>query len=199
MRKRYLVYLDNKRHLSPQNSKDLLQSLRYLLKYHSDEEIRDIRISEYFIELDIGSDQTTIFAENDEKFFSSIRSIGSPVYIEELTEKKDKISDEEAISSAICLFNLERFWKSHEVLEGVWRNAYGFTKELLNGIILVDAAYVHLQKGEFEIYISILKRSVEKLKDSPDYFFNIDMGMLINNLNNILSENKAFYFKIILK
>ena len=67
MQKRYLVYLDNKRSYSAENSKGLLQTLRLTLKTHTDEEIRDIRISEYFIELDIGSDHKTIFFENDKK------------------------------------------------------------------------------------------------------------------------------------
>lgn len=199
MQKRYLVYLDNRRSYSAENSKGLLQTLRLTLKTHTNEEIRDIRISEYFIELDIGSDHKTIFFENDEKFVSSIRNIGSILFVEELSEKRHKASDEETITSAICLFNLQRFWKSHEVLEGVWRNAYGYTKRILNGLILIDAAYVHLQKGEYDIYISILKRSVEKLEDSPDYFFNINMIKLMYNLEKIISENCAFYFKIFLK
>ena len=55
----------------------------------------------------------------------------------------------------------------------VWKNASGSTKKLLNGIILVDAAYVHLQKNELETYFSILKRSVEKLRDNPEYLYNI--------------------------
>ncbi len=93
---------------------------------------------------------------------------------------------------------MERFWKSHEVLESIWKEASGSAKRLLNGIILVDAAFVHLQKGELEIYFSILRRSLEKFEETPEFLFNINMKLLVQNVENILSEKRAFYFKIFL-
>lgn len=200
MKKRYLVYLDNKYGHESKNSRDILLKLRLLIKAHSyKEEIRDIRISRFFIELDVGADQETLFMHTTEKFISSLGKIGSILFIDEITDEKKDASIEETISSAVYLFNMERFWKSHEVLESVWKNASGSTKKLLNGIILVDAAYVHLQKNELETYFSILRRSVEKLKDTPEYLYNIHMKLLLQNVENILSEKKVFYFKILLK
>ena len=200
MKKRYLVYLDNKYGHESKNSRDILLKLRLLIKSYSyKEEIRDIRISRFFIELDVGADQETVFMLTTEKFISSLGKIGSILFIDEITDEKKDASIEETISSAVYLFNMERFWKSHEVLESVWKNASGSTKKLLNGIILVDAAYVHLQKNELETYFSILRRSVEKLKDTPEYLYNIHMKLLLQNVENILSEKKVFYFKILLK
>ena len=174
--------------------------LRLLIKSYSyKEEIRDIRISRFFIELDVGADQETVFMLTTEKFISSLGKVGSILFIDEITDEKKDASIEETTSSAVYLFNIERFWKSHEVLESVWKNASGSTKKLLNGIILVDAAYVHLQKNELETYFSILRRSVEKLKDTPEYLYNIHMKLLLQNVENILSEKKVFYFKILLK
>lgn len=200
MKKRYLVYLDNKYGHESKNSRDILLKLRLLIKSYSyKEEIRDIRISRFFIELDVGADQETVFMLTTEKFISSLGKVGSILFIDEITDEKKDASIEETISSAVYLFNIERFWKSHEVLESVWKNASGSTKKLLNGIILVDAAYVHLQKNELETYFSILRRSVEKLKDTPEYLYNIHMKLLLQNVENILSEKKVFYFKILLK
>lgn len=201
MKKRYLVYLSNKQtqKQNANDSKDILQKLRLILEiYSNNEEIRDIRVSSYFLELDIGTDQNTIFLHNNEDFLSSIRSIGEFLFIEELTEEKKNRSTEETISSAIFLFNMERFWKSHEVLENAWKDAIGSTKRLLNGIILVDAAYVHLQKGELDIYFSILRRSLDKFREPPEVLFNINMKFLVKAVENILSEKKASYFKIFL-
>ena len=200
MKKRYLVYLDNKYGHEPKNSKYILQNLRLLLEpYSYKEEIRDIRVSKYFIELDVGADQETMFIRNNEKFISSLGKIGSILFIDEVTDEKENASIEETISSAVYLFNMERFWKSHEVLEFVWKDASGSTKKILNGIILVDAAYVHLQKDEPEIYFSILRRSIEKFRDTSEYLFNINMKSLLQNVEKILSEKKEFYFKILLK
>ena len=201
MKKRYLVYLSNKQtqKQKPNDSKDILQKLRLMLEiYSNNEEIRDIRVSSYFLELDIGTDQNTIFLYNNEDFLSSIRSIGECLFIEDITEERKNRSTEETISSAIFLFNMERFWKSHEVLENAWKDAFGSTKRLLNGIILVDAAYVHLQKGELDIYFSILRRSLDKFREPPEVLFNINMKFLVKSIENILSEKKASYFKIFL-
>jgi hypothetical protein len=201
VKKRYLVYLSNKQtqKQKPNDSKDILQKLRLILEiYSNNEEIRDIRVSSYFLELDIGTDQNTIFLYNNEDFLSSIRSIGEFLFIEDLTEERKNRSTEETISSAIFLFNMERFWKSHEVLENAWKDAFGSTKRLLNGIILVDAAYVHLQKGELDIYFSILRRSLDKFREPPEVLFNINMKFLVKSIENILSEKKASYFKIFL-
>jgi hypothetical protein len=200
MKKRYLVYLDNKYGHESKNCRDILLKLRLLMEPHSyKEEIRDIRISRFFIELDVGADQETMFMHTSEKFISSLGKIGSVLFVDEVTDEKKFASIQEAISSAVYLFNMERFWKSHEVLESVWKDASGSTKKLLNGIILVDAAYVHLQKDEPDTYFSILRRSVEKLKDTPEYLYDINMKLLLQNVENILSEKRVFYFKILLK
>lgn len=200
MKKRYLVYLNKKYGNESKKYKDILRKLRLLLEsYSSKEEIRDLRISRFFMELDVGADEKTIFTSNNEEFLSSLGVIGSILFIDEITEEKKNGSIEATISSAVYLFNMERFWKSHEVLESIWKEASGLTKKLLNGFILVDAAYVHLQKGESEIYFSILRRSEEKLKDTPEYLFNVNMKLLLQNVEIILSKREAFYFKILIK
>ena len=79
---------------------------------------------------------------------------------------KPNLTKDNIIDHAIFLFNIERFWKSHEVLEGIWKESTGVEKRILNGIILIDAAFVHYQKNEIDIFVSILKRSLEKLHES---------------------------------
>jgi hypothetical protein len=55
MNKRYLVYLDNKNNYLPANSKSVLHSLRVLLQNYRNAVVRDIRISSYFIEIDVST------------------------------------------------------------------------------------------------------------------------------------------------
>jgi predicted metal-dependent hydrolase len=94
---------------------------------------------------------------------------------------------------------MERYWKSHEVLEDVWKDSKGQTKNLLNGIILVDAAYVHLQKGESAIFFSILNRSLEKFKDYPENFYDIDIEILLKDVGRIIRTKSTSAIKICLK
>jgi uncharacterized protein len=199
MKKRYLVYLDNRNNYLPTRSNSILRSLRSLLQDYNLAEVRDIRISSYFIELDVITGHTFSLSADDHDFFGPINTIGSLIRLEELNEQSNFLSNEDAVMSSIFLFNMERYWKSHEVLESVWKDSKGQTKSLLNGLILVDAAYVHLQKGENDIFFSILNRSLEKFKDYSRYFYDINMKYLIKDINNIILTKSVFTIKIHMK
>ena len=199
MKKRYLVYLDNKNNYLPTNSGSVLYSLRMLLQNYNHAVVRDIRISSYFIEIDVSTQDNTSLSADDLNFFEPINILGSLIRLEDLNEVTDFISPEDAVMSAVFLFNMERYWKSHEVLESVWKNSKGQTKNLLNGLILVDAAYVHLQKGENTIFFSILNRSLEKFKDYSEYFYDINMEILLKDINKMIQTEKASIIKMYLK
>ena len=78
-------------------------------------------------------------------------------------------------------------------------DSMGQTKNLLNGLILVDAAYVHFQKGENTIFFSILNRSLEKFRDYSEYFYDINMEFLLKDINNIILTKSVSTIKIHLK
>ncbi len=199
MKRRYLVYLTNKNNYLPANSTQVLHLLRVLLQTYNNAVVRDIRISSYFVELDVSTKNNTSLRSDDLTFFGAISTLGSLIQLEELSQIPEIISGEKAVMSSVFLFNMERYWKSHEVLEGVWKDSKGQTKNLLNGLILVDAAYVHLQKGENAIFFSILNRSLEKFKDYPEYFYDIDMDILLKNINKIIRTKSTFIIKICVK
>jgi len=199
MNKRYLVYLGNKNNYLPANSKSVLHSLRVLLQNYRNAVVRDIRISSYFIEIDVSTQDDNSLSPNDLEFFGPIDMLGSLIRLEELNEVTGFISREDAVMSSIFLFNMERYWKSHEVLEGVWKDSKGETRNLLNGLILVDAAYVHFQKGENDIFFSILNRSLEKFKDYPRYFYDINLEFLLKDINKIIRTKNPSIIKMCLK
>lgn len=199
MKKRYLVYLDNKNNYLPSHFDGVLRSLRSLLQNYNLAEVRDIRISSYFIELDVITGHTFTLSAHDHDFFGPLSTIGSLISLEELNEQSDFLSHEDAVMYSIFLFNMERYWKSHEVLESVWKDSKGQTKSLLNGIILVDAAYVHFQKGENDIFFSILNRSLEKFKDYSEYFYDINMRFLLKDINKIILTKSTYTIKISMK
>ncbi len=199
MKKRYLVYLDNKNKYLPTNASSVLHSLRLLLQDNDHVIVRDIRISSYFIEIDVSTQDNSSLSTDDHNFFGAINILGSLISLEELNEIADSISGEDAVMSSVFLFNMERYWKSHEVLEGVWKDSKGQTKSLLNGLILIDAAYVHFQKGENTIFFSILNRSLEKFRDCSQYFYDINMEVLLKDLYNIIHTNSVSIIKMYLK
>lgn len=199
MKKRYLIYLDNKNNYLPTSSSSVLHSLRMLLQNHNKVVVRDIRISSYFIEIDVSTAENASLSAEEINFFGPINNLGSLIRIEELNEVTEIMPHRDAVMSSVFLFNMERYWKSHEVLETVWKDSEGLTKSLLNGLILVDAAYVHFQKGENTIFFSILNRSLEKFKNYSGDFYDINMELLLKNINNIILTKKISIIKLRLK
>ena len=192
-----MVYIDNKnRKYSTENYKDVLMHVRSLLKDFSNVLVRDVRISSYFIEMDVSIYNTKeIFVSPI--IIEKLNSVGSLLLCDDLSEPKFCLTKDCIVDHAIYLFNLERFWKSHEVLEGIWKESTGSEKRILNGIILIDAAFVHYQKNELDVFISILKRSIEKLRGNLGMFYNLNLNEIKENLNNIIEKkNHPYTFKI---
>ncbi len=93
-------------------------------------------------------------------------------------------------------FNYERFWECHEILEGVWKKTYEGEKDLIQGIILIAAAFVHYQKNEDDICLSILKRAIEKFGNSSGKYYNIDVDVLQNKVSEIINSGMISIFTI---
>jgi uncharacterized protein len=194
-----MVYLDNrfKKYL-PENCKKVLIHIRSILSDFTNIEIRDVRISSYFIEIDLSLYN---FEQNlvPNTIISRLNLLGTLLYCDNLSEPelKPNLTKGNIIDHAILLFNIERFWKSHEVLEEIWKESTGVEKRILNGIILIDAAFVHYQKNEIDIFVSILKRSLEKLQESVGMFYSLNLDQIKSNLNKIIGENYYYTFKIL--
>ena len=199
MNKRYLIYLDNKKKLFiPGDYKYLIKHIRSLMEDFSMIEVREVRISSYFIEIDLSANdfEQDLFQN---AISSRLASVGSILYCDDLSASEHCLTKEDVMDHAVFLFNTERFWKSHEVLEGLWRESSGAEKRILNGIILINAAFVHYQKNELDIFISILKRSLEKLSESFGKFYSLDLNQIKDEVTKIIIDKYFCHnFKIFL-
>jgi thioredoxin-like negative regulator of GroEL len=90
-------------------------------------------------------------------------------------------SYDDPFTEALRLYEEERFWEVHESLEQLWRKAEGGEKRLLQGLILIAAANVHLQKNRREAADRIFKRGLPLLQ--ADNFRGIDISALRQQLN----------------
>lgn len=195
MNKRFMIYLHNSdSKYSPANYNEILFRIRKNLESLPKVEARDVRISNYFIEIDL-----SIYAF-DEKIKDNVLvklgDVGNCLLVDEITDSKTFMLKDYAINVAIFLFNTERYWKSHEVLEDIWKKSEGTEKRILNGLILIDAAFVHYQKHEFDIFLSILNRSLEKFHGFRGIFHSIMVDELVDNINKIITLKKFIPFKI---
>jgi hypothetical protein len=78
----------------------------------------------------------------------------------------------------------------------VWKKAHEGEKDLVQGIILVAAAFVHYQKNENEICLSIMKRAMEKLSSASGEYHDVDMDKFRKETEKIISSQKIKPFKI---
>jgi hypothetical protein len=199
MARRYLIYLDNKKKsFIPEDYKYLIKHIRSLMEDFSMIEVREVRISSYFIEIDL-----SVYNLEQDLFQNAISSrlasVGSVLYFDDLSVSEHFLTKKNVLDHAVFLFNIERFWKSHEVLEGLWKESSGAEKRILNGIILINAAFVHYQKNELDIFVSILKRSLEKLSEGFGKFYSLDLNQVKDEVTKIIiDKNYCHDFKIFL-
>jgi len=103
---------------------------------------------------------------------------------------------DEAIRHARILFNNEKYWGAHEVLESVWKDALKDEKDLLNGIILIAAAFVHDEKAESDICISILQRAMQKLSKATGLYFELNLDRIKYMVSHIIETGQIERFTI---
>lgn len=185
---RYMAYLKNEG-FGPKDARWLLSKARQIVgKY--DILLRDVRVSNRFIEFDISLGNV----EDLEKIRSIFSFIGQYIDGYKVVEKDLKI--EESLILAKKLFNEEKYWITHEVLEGVWKKANGDEKDLLNGLILVAVAFVHYQKNEKDIALSIMRRALKKLTAANEKYFGIDVVSIKSQVSEMVKSSTIQIFTI---
>ncbi len=186
--KRYMVHLHNALLYSPKDATALLHRARQLVEPEAS--IRDARISKKYIEFD-----TSVSEDKDlKKITTRLEAIAPLDSYEQIIERH--IEKNIAIRRAVQLFNDEKYWQAHEVLEYVWKNATGVEKEILNGIILVAAAFVHDQKDEQDVCISILERAIKKFDHASGIYHGIDTNTIANMISKIINTGRVETFTI---
>lgn len=135
--------------------------------------------------------------KNDfELFLAAVNPLYPAEFSRDLNEAPPHKSDHAIFSEAIDFFNHERYWESHETLEGLWRVKTGDEKRLLQGLILVCAAFVHHQKGEEPVALGVLRRASKQLDyPTPDYR-GLKVGSLAGKVDDILSGGQFSVFKL---
>ncbi len=153
-------------------------------------QVIDVRIGRKRLEVDLKSDlDPRIVSE-------ALRSWAELEYLSVLGPTIE-LDEAEALSRAIRLFNDERFWEAHEVLEGLWRAQVGPEKEVLSGLIKLSAAYVHLQKGRPDRYMGLLRASLKHLTASGlEEYRSIHVSQLRNVVSEILGLGEPRYITL---
>ena len=182
-----MLHLKNSNYI-PKDARIILMNSRDL-SYGMNLIIRDCRVSSKFIELDV-----SVPKNNLELLLEKLVSIGKVVHSRYIIE--EQIEKNQLINDGIFYFNNERFWESHEALEGAWKECIGDEKELIQGLILIAAAFVHYQKYENKICLSVLNRALKKLHAKSGNYHQINIDVIKQKLFHMLDKNEIIIFAI---
>lgn len=185
---RYMVHLQNRSSYTPKDAAALLYSAKELVE--PEVTIRDVRVSKKYIEFDTSLPDHM----NVDYLIGRLVAISPLATYEHIVERH--MSKDEAIERAVNLFNDEKYWGAHEALESVWKSADGTEKSILNGIILVAAAFVHDEKNEPDICLSILQRARKKLEGTGGMYHGIDIHRIADRVSEIINSGRIERFTI---
>ena len=187
---RYLLRVANKDGYTPKDVERVASGIRKILG--SRESASHFRVATDALEFNM-------FARDHEELDDRQRRLTqSPfkiVNLKLLDTPPKVVNKEEALAEGVDLFNEERFWECHEVLEQAWHASKGVERDAIQSIILTAAAFVHYQKGEEEICLSILKRARVKMALAKTYE-TIDFDGLEKSIDGILDSERIRLFKL---
>jgi hypothetical protein len=189
---RFLLRFRNDAKALPSDRKRL-NVLAYQTVQSLGADVGNLRISSSAIELDL-------LLESDEGLQEATRlleeKLGPFLTSRKLDVESSPMEKGEAIRQGIVLFDEERYWESHEALESAWLISSGAEKEVLQGLILLAAAFVHLQKGEEGVALSVMQRAYDKLAGHTGSYFELDVAALKAEIQRMLSARNPVFFRI---
>jgi len=156
----------------------------------------NFRISRVAIEFDLYEDDPGAI-EKDVKTVSA--ALGLVLSVRDLGADEGARSLGQIISLSKEMYAEERFWEVHEELESIWRGLKRGDpeKEVLQGLILLAAAYVHKQKGEEAVALSVLHRARLRLVSfGGAAYHGIDIVSLIKSLTRVEEAGLVTYVKL---
>ncbi len=189
---RFLLRLSNGSKFAPKDARELtLRTYRAVKEFGGD--VGNLRVSTAAVELDLLlKSKTNLQAATK----SLEKELGPLLALRELDIPGPRMQAGDAIREGIQMFNEERFWESHEALESAWLTASGADKEILQGLILLAAALVHLQKDELTVTLSVLRRAQNKLSGYHSEHFGVNIDTLRDEVSSMISAGHLNFFKI---
>ena len=188
---RYLARIANKAGYDPRDARHIAKTIRDM--FGAREAIGNLRVSSQAVEFDLFAKDA---GELEARKSALDSRIGNIVTLKPLDQPPPPPRGKlEVLGEGIRLFNQERFWECHEVLEQIWHPSKGIEREIIQGLILAAAALVHAQKDENDISIRMLNKAMAKLGIQETYS-GINLGQVRMNIGRMLKSERPEAFEI---
>jgi predicted metal-dependent hydrolase len=86
------------------------------------------------------------------------------------------------LAEGLRCYSTRRFFEAHEHWEAVWLTLHEPEKSFLQALIQITAAFHHLQRGNRDGAISLLRRSLRRLESAPAQFCSLQVEALCDQL-----------------
>ena len=105
-----------------------------------------------------------------------------------LDELDDLFIHDSRFEIGMKLFNSCQWYKSHDVFEEIWHETGGHERQLIQGILQVAVAQVHLENGNLNGATILYGEALGRLKK----FHLTNFGLDIEGLSNCVSRRLEF-------
>lgn len=175
--KRYLYIVENRGNYKPKDRDSLLMSLRMVMR------VANIRIASKHVEVEIWDPDPLTVGE------TLRRSLGEILDMIRIDEEIQGGGEDpvEIVARYAELFNNERFWEAHSVMEILWRAS---NNRIAQGLILVAASMVKIQENRAMEFRELATRALEMFPEGR--FFCIDLEDLRRKLLESLRNPGPF-------
>ena len=94
------------------------------------------------------------------------------------------------------LFNQQKFYEAHEVLEHIWLpDKHGPNGAFYKGLIQLAGAFVHLQKNRPQPAASLFKLALANLEKYPPVHEHLDVGATLGLMTHWLKQLEGHDFR----
>ena len=90
----------------------------------------------------------------------------------------------EKFRESIALFNGQKFFECHEVLEGVWHAEKGTDKRFYQGILQFAVALEHFRRGNHGGFLKVLWDARDSLANYPSPHLGVRVRKLCEDLDS---------------
>jgi uncharacterized protein len=94
-----------------------------------------------------------------------------------LTEEQDLLADHR-LAEAVALFNSGEWYACHDYFEALWHETAGGMRPVLQGILQIAVAELHLEQGNIRGATILMGEGVGRLKACPPDALNLDLVAL---------------------
>jgi len=102
-----------------------------------------------------------------------------------MNEERTK-SFQDALFTALNLFNKHKWYEAHDAFEEIWNSVDGDERQVIQGILQVSVSQFHLSKGNLNGATILLGEGLGRIKTRTKINFGIDLESFCRCLEDLL-------------